>query len=278
MQRIAPAIVVSLLFAASLQAQTAVFGPTELLPGQSVAVDVYNPSQETASGGMVLLDAESGRLLDRVSFSVAPGRGATVGFTGARGFVGSPSKASASDSPVVVGVLWSGADQPPLKVGEGRRVDADQKTIIGGFKSLSGMDSSTETIEDQAVSDPFWVAGDTVVRAAGLSGEGMTLVEVVRIADGAVVASQAVDGSGAPAVFGLDHQVDSSRDSVGGAHVIRMTALSGDLTTAVAVESRSAAEQGGNSVAIETLTLTHEGFERAAHEVAHSIQQQGDGR
>ena len=263
--------------AAGLQATPAIIGPVELRSGETVEIDVHNPSGQTSYGGLDLIDAVDGRVLDRVAFSVAGGRGETVRFSGSRAFVGTPASRPTSDGAVVVGVLWNGVDAPPLTAGEPRRVEGDQKTIIGGFKSLSGMDSETEVIKQQTVSAPFQISGQATIRTSALAGDGMSLVELVGIRDGAVAASMAVQPG--------DVAVQPLREVPAGAYVLRVTALSGVLYSAVSVENNRIVGSIGcqtmppsNGVAIETLQLAHEGFDveqQAAHEVTHVLQ--GDG-
>jgi len=272
------ALLIATACAATLAAEPTIIGPLAMRAGEVVEIDVYNPSDSTTTGGVDLLDAATGRVLDRAAFSVAGRRGTTVGFSASRAFVGSPATTGSSEAPLVVGVMWNGHDGPPLTAGEPRRVGADQKTIIGGFKSMSGMDSATEVVEDRVESGPFQLAGRTTIRTAALAGAGTALVELVAIADGTVAASLVLQSGNAAR--------QQLSDAAAGAYVVRVTALTGGVYSAVSVESVLGAGSFGcktmspGGVAIESLKLAHEGVEldkQAAHEVAHVIQGQGVG-
>lgn len=260
---------------AALGAEPVVVGPVELRAGESVEVDLYNPAEQASFGGMDLIDAASGRLLDRVVFNLPSGRGGTVGFDGARAFAGVRRSARSSGTAVVTGVLWNGADSPPATAGEPRRVDADQKTIIGGFKSMSGMDSTTGSPERRTVSAPIHLAGPVALRASALAGYGMALVELVNARDGTVRASEAVQQS--MRGYDLSHRLELSRDETG-PYVVRVTTLSGDVSVAVSVETRKCVSSFGcqtmpptdySSAAVETFVL--------AHEIAHTLQNEEPG-
>lgn len=273
-------VLTAALFAAALStpgltAAPTIVGPVALRAGEAVEVDLYNSSNQTVMGGVDLLEAETGRVLDRVVFSVAGRRGATVGFNGSQAFVGAAR--GASGGPIVVGVFWNDNDAPPLTAGEPRRVDADQKTIVGGFKSISGMDSQMEVLEDQVESSPFRLAGPAMLRTAALAGDGMALVELVSIADGSVAASVAVQPGES-----VDFRLLNADE---GSYVLRAMALSGGLYSAVSVESQGRVSSigcqtmpDGNGAAIESLKLQHEGIELEnlqAHEATHVQQRRG---
>jgi|GEM_PF-3611820 len=269
------ALLLVTVFAAAVGAEPVVVGPVvvgpvELRAGESVEIDLYNAGGRASFGGMDLIDAASGRLLDRVVFQLPAGRGGTVGLDGARAFADVRRSARSSDTAVVTGVLWNGADSPPATAGEPRRVDADQKTIIGGFKSMSGMDSNTETVERRTVSAPIHLAGPAELRASALVGDGMALVELVNAKDGTVAVSETVQQSGRG--YDLSRRLELPYAEAG-PYVMRVTTLSGDVAVAVSVETRRCVKSigcqnmsadGDSGAAAEVFVL--------GHEVAHVLQ------
>lgn len=235
--RVAAILLSCLLTSAFARAETAAIGPLTMMRGEVVSIEPFNGGDSTVGGEIELIDVATGAVIDRAPIVLAGGRGTSVAFAQNRVYVGGVRRSGALDSPassrVVAAVLRFESDT--VMTGQPRRAGADgeQKTIIGGFKSMSGMDSETEVVE--LVSGPILASGETTVHALPIGKPiGKVIGSVVKASDGSVVAT-----------FGGERaavEVPASRAAEGEAYVIRLSVDRGnDRDGAVAISMESAA-------------------------------------
>ena len=237
MLKVAVNIAFALLLAAAIvRADQVVVGPFSLTQGETIAVDPYNAGRTTASGQIELVDAATGDILDRIPVAIPGGLGRTIGFSQTRAFVG--PYANPADSPAPERLVFARIEfaSPDVLLGEPRSSEGT-KTIIGGFKSMSGMDSETEVIE--LVSGPFLAAGSTAVhwgvaKGIGKMGKGVfTGVSFARVSDGRVVAAFQFSPES------LSRTSEIQLPDAPETYVLQLTTSDPGLTASVALETHS---------------------------------------
>lgn len=258
----------------ALQAQQfRAMGPLDLCEGQQVSLDAYNASSTTASIEVELVDAVTALTVDRAVFSFAGQRGGSLAFSSRR-ILTAPNELSDVDCRSTNSVVaLVEADRgvlvhPGMRSGTSSTVNADQKTIIGGFKSMSGMSSETEVVE--YVSRPFLLGTDDSIAVFSRTKSATPIdFQIVGTRDGKNIGGWTTGGPATQAKQGWSYvqtftaDVQSPRDPSSGGPttpapepVVLRFQVRGAATIAVSVQ-----QSAGNQVAIEELAITHEGLD-----------------
>ena len=254
-------------------AQTYAVGPLTLCSGELVEVLAYNPDTLSRSVDVELVDYETGRTVDRSTTYIGAGRGTRLGASIDRAYVDELPKTATPDcrkAGVVTLVVIPPHDQAASRpvYFSGRLLSARDLTREQTYGRRVSFGVVEMSAPGRATTAPVALDGPATLRIANVGDSSALVTATVKDAiEGAVITSRTATVAAKKWLpsnfnFELASLPDAAvvelevRPEVAGAEL--------DARLAIAIEAPTPAGE----VAMEELTLAHEGFELARERTA----------